>query len=87
MKWQVDFTPSARKQLENLDKSTKLRIKKDIEEKLIIDPNRFLIPLHGDLAESYKFRVGDYRLLCKKENKKFLILVIKIKHRKEVYKY
>jgi mRNA interferase RelE/StbE len=66
--------------------SVKLRIKKYILEKLIINPKLYLIPLLGDKSGFYKFRVGDYRLLCVREDLKYIITVVKVKHRKEVYK-
>jgi mRNA interferase RelE/StbE len=46
-----------------------------------------LIPLLGDKSGFYKFRVGDYRLLCAKEDDKYIITVVKVKHRKEVYNF
>lgn len=86
MLWQIEFTKTAQKQVKELENAVQLRIKKAIKEKLIVNPNIYLIPLSGDKAGQYKFRVGDYRLLCSKEDKKLVITVIKVKHRKEVYK-
>ncbi len=70
MNWKVEFTKSATKQAQKLDQAIQIRIKKAIDEKLKINPDRYLIGLIGELSDLYKFRVGDYRLLCSKEGKK-----------------
>ena len=85
MDWKIEFTKKAQKQFNSLDNLVKLRIKKYILEKLTINPKLHLIPLLGDKSGFYKFRVGDYRLLCAKEDDKYIITVIKVKHGKEVY--
>ncbi len=38
------------------------------------------------LGEFWKYRVGDYRLICKIEDKQLLILVLRVGHRREVYR-
>jgi len=43
--------------------------------------------LHGSLlGEFWKYRVGDYRLICKIEDNRLLLLVLRIRHRKEIYR-
>jgi mRNA interferase RelE/StbE len=83
--WKVEFTQRADKEFSKLTPEIQKRIDKTILEKLLVDPERFLIPLHGDLAGLYKFRVGDYRLLCDKKEKRLIIDVIRVGHRREVY--
>ncbi|MFT4244468.1 MAG: type II toxin-antitoxin system RelE family toxin [Candidatus Woesearchaeota archaeon] len=53
-------------------------------DKLRIRPEAYLKRLVGE--KSYKFRVGNYRLIIDIENDKLLILVIDIGHRKNIYK-
>lgn len=53
-------------------------------DKLRIRPEAYLKRLVGE--KSYKFRVGDYRLIIDIENDRLLILVIDIGHRKNIYK-
>lgn len=86
MKWTLEFSKKAEKQFKKLDKTIQSRIKKAVLERLIINPKLALIPLIGDKVGFYKFRVGDYRLLCSKDDEKLYVLVVKVKHRKEVYK-
>lgn len=85
MSWKIEFTKTATKQIHNLDFLIQQRIKDAIAEKLLTNPDRYLVGLLGELSDLYKFRVGDYRLLCSKDGKKLIIHVIKVAHRKDVY--
>lgn len=53
-------------------------------EKLRIRPEAYLTRLVGE--KSYKFRVGDFRLIVDFEKNRIIILVIDIGHRKNIYK-
>ncbi|MEL6748906.1 MAG: type II toxin-antitoxin system RelE/ParE family toxin [Pseudomonadota bacterium] len=86
MTWVFEFSKKAEKQFLRLDDKIKSRIKKAVFEKLVINPQLALIPLTGDKSGLYKFRVGDYRLLCSKNDEKLHVLVVKVKHRREVYR-
>ena len=87
MVWQIIFTKKAQKQINDLDKSIQARMKKAILEKLITNPAAYLEPLVGDLGGYYKFRVGDYRLICTKEDENLIVIVVEIGHRSEIYKF
>ena len=67
--WQVKFTKRADKDFEKLSPEIRKRIDKAIEEKLKVNPDLHLVGLLGELSDLYKFRVGDYRLLCSKDGK------------------
>ena len=85
MSWQIEFTKAAAKEIRALENPTQLKIKTEIQKKLMVNPDYYLIPLIGDLSGFFKFRVGDYRVLCKKDKSKLIITTFKIKHRSEVY--
>jgi mRNA interferase RelE/StbE len=87
MAWQVIFTKKAQKQINFLDMAIQSRLKKAIVEKLMLNPALYLEPLAGELGGYYKFRMGDYRLICTKENEKLIVIVVELGHRKEVYKH
>jgi len=70
--------------IHSLSKSDKLKIKRAIEEKLVNDPIRFGKPLQYSLKGCRRLRVGDYRVIYVIE--KDTVLIVKIGHRKEVYK-
>ena len=86
MTWTFEFSKKAEKQFKKLDDIIQSRIKRAVFERLVTNPKLVLIPLTGDKANLYKFRVGDYRLLCLRDDQKLHVLVIKVKHRKDVYK-
>jgi mRNA interferase RelE/StbE len=83
--WKIEWKKSAKKEFITLDKTARSVIEKAIDTKLLTNPDVYLIPLVGDLTGLYKFRVGDYRLLCLKEENVLIITVVKVKHRREVY--
>jgi mRNA interferase RelE/StbE len=84
--YKIIFDDRAKKQLFALDVKVRLRIEEGIDNKLLKNPDIYLIPLVGDKIGVYKFRVGNYRLLCKKDGDKLVITVLKVSHRKEVYR-
>jgi mRNA interferase RelE/StbE len=85
MNWKIEFTKQATKQIHSLEKEVQDRIENAIKNKLLTNPDKYLIGLVGELSDLYKFRVGDYRLLCSKDGHNLLIHVIKVAHRREVY--
>ena len=85
MSWRIAFTKKAQKQIDALEANIRSRIKKSILQKLSTNPDLYLEPLSGVFGEFYKFRVGDYRLICSKENEKLVIIVVEVGHRREVY--
>ena len=82
----VIFDEKADKDFRKLPREIQEKITKAIREKLNIHADIYLIPLVGDKTGMYKFRVGEYRLLCKRDGDKLVITVLKVKHRKDVYR-
>ena len=87
MLWRIDFSAKADKQLLSLDKPVRERIRKFVKD-LTELPNPRLRgePLTGNLSDFWKYRIGDYRLICRIHDENMLVLVVKIGHRSEVYK-
>jgi mRNA interferase RelE/StbE len=69
--------------LQDLDKKTRVRIKRAIEERLMIAPQEYGEPLRRTLKGYWKLRVGNYRVVFKVHGEE--ILILGILHRKEVY--
>jgi mRNA interferase RelE/StbE len=88
MAWKVDLSPTALKQLGKLDKSVSRRILNFLRERVekLDDPRQIGQRLQGTLSEFWKYRVGDYRLICSLEDDRLVVLVLRIGHRREVYK-
>jgi mRNA interferase RelE/StbE len=83
MTWQISYHPEIGDDISGLPKNIKTRVQKAIEQRLLVDPIRYGVPLRRSLYGYRKLRAGDYRIIYKldKDN----IVVLKIGHRKEVY--
>ena len=88
LKWKIEFDEKAKDQLLSLDKQAQKRIVSFIEDRILTKDNPRLLgsPLRGKLSGFWKYRTGNYRLICKIEDSVLLLTVISIGHRKEVYK-
>ncbi len=86
-KWSVRFNKIAQKHFEKLDKQAQKQIQKFLRERLLPSPNPRLLgkALVGNYADFWRYRVGDYRVICKIEESEFVVLVVRVAHRKEVY--
>ncbi len=86
IKWNVEFKPGALKSLEKLDKPSQKRIIKYLDNLMLLDdPKLKGKPLQGMMKNLWRYRVGDYRIICEIEGKCLVIIVIHIGHRKNVY--
>lgn len=81
--YEIIFTPNAEKFFLKLEKSIQERILAKLE-RIRIRPGAFLEKLVGDRA--FKLRVGNYRILIDLDQGNLIILVIKIGHRRNIYK-
>ena len=81
--YEIILSKRVEKFLDKLNSQDRERIISSLD-KLRIRPESYLKRLVGD--ESYKFRVGNYRLIIDLENDKLLVLVVNIGHRKNIYK-
>lgn len=68
-----------------LPKNAKRQIQKAIEERLVVDPIGFGKPLRYSLKGHRRLRVGDYRIVYRIEVENNNVLIIAIKHRKDIY--
>lgn len=84
--YQVIYTKKAYKTLEKLDKHQALMIISWIEKNLVNCKNPRLLgkPIKGDLAD-WRYRVGDYRILCNISDNKIIIEVLNLGHRRDIY--
>ncbi len=88
MAWTIKFDPSAEKELDKLDPQIARRVLKFLFQRLAIleDPRSIGEALHGPrFGELWKYRVGDYRLICSLQDEVLTVLVLRIGHRREVY--
>ncbi len=88
MTWSVEWDDRARKELRRLDRSIQQRILRFTGSRLTEtkDPRRFGKALGGRLAGLWRYRVGDYRLICTLEDDRLIVLVVGIGHRSAIYR-
>ncbi|WP_434721913.1 type II toxin-antitoxin system RelE family toxin [Mesorhizobium sp. RIZ17] len=88
MAWTLEYARSARKFVETLDPHTRNRIREFIENRLayLDNPRELGKPLKGPLATFWRYRVGDYRIVCDVQDTRLVILVVTIDHRGDVYR-
>jgi len=86
--WTYRFDERALKELKKLGRPAQADIIRYLDERIATtaDPRRFGKALRGDLAGLWRYRVGDYRVLCQINNRELIVLVIAIGHRKEIYR-
>ena len=87
MTWKVNIDRHAIKQLKKLDKPAQKRVTDFLKSKIAdcCNPRHTGKPLQGKLAGLWRYRVGDYRIICKLKDSEVTVLVLNIKHRKHVY--
>jgi len=83
--WAVRFISAAEKQLSKLDRSVQRRILKFLEEIVQDNPRGTGKALQGD-AHAWRYRVGDYRIVCDFVDRELVVYVIRVGHRGEVYR-
>ena len=88
MVWRIEFAESVQKDVRKLDAQERKCIRDFIEVKvaLLDDPRSLGKPLSGGLSGLWRYRVGNYRVIANIEDRDVRILVVKIAHRKEVYR-
>jgi mRNA interferase RelE/StbE len=86
--WTIDYTETARQQLKKLDRNIARRILDTLEQRISIrdNPRELGKALGGSLGTLWRYRVGDYRVICDLEDSVTRILVLQIGHRREVYR-
>ena len=88
MAWQIEFTPEAEKQLSKIDRQSAKRIINYLSERIapIEDARTAGKALKGVLREFWRYRVGNYRIICQIEDDRLLVLVVRTAHRSDVYR-
>ena len=87
MAWTIRFSKQADKSLRKIDKSIASRILDELQDISSLEHSRVRGKnLTGNLSGLWRYRVGNYRLVCDIEDDLLLVLLIDITHRSEVYR-
>jgi mRNA interferase RelE/StbE len=88
LNWTIEYTRTAETQLRKLDRQIAKRILDYLDDKIapLENPRSRGKALVGPLGELWRYRIGDYRVICEIQNNVMRILVVETGHRKQVYK-
>jgi len=87
MSWAYSFDERAFKELRKLGTQAQRDIIACLDERVSgdADPLRFGKGLKTDLAGLWRYRVGDYLILCQIRDRELLVLVVAFGHHRDVY--
>ena len=87
-KYEVELSERFKKEFRKLDKYTQKIIRAWIDKNLINceNPRQYGKGLTANRSGQWRYRIGDYRLICQIEDEKMIILALSVGHRKDIYK-
>ena len=85
--YQVKYTERVIKELKKLDKYTRLMIYAWIDKNLVNcqNPRQHGKGLTANRSGQWRYRIGDYRLICHINDNELIILALSVGHRRDVY--
>lgn len=88
MAWIVEITRTAEKQINKLNGKDQELIVRFLRDRVQFstNPRQWGKPLQVDKKGLWRYRVGDYRLICDIHDEKVRVLVLRVGHRKDVYR-
>ena len=87
MKYSVETTPRFDREFRKLDRYTQRMLKAWIDKNLAgcENPRQHGKGLSGNLSGRWRYRIGDYRLICQINDNQLIILALSVGHRREIY--
>ena len=86
MDWRIEISATAAKQFSKLGALEAKRLVSYLRTRVAPDPRRQGKALSGPLGDLWRYRVGDYRLICEIQDSVLTVLVVKVGNRREVYR-
>lgn len=88
MTWSVEWDDAARRELRKLDRTIQQRILRFFRERVMVDddPRRFGKALQHELQGLWRYRIGDYRVICQIQDERITVLVLAVGHRRHIYR-
>jgi len=85
--WTVEVSDFAEKQLRKLDRPIQTRLIDWLEDRIegCKNPRHFGEPLRGEMAGLWRYRIGDYRVICEIQDQQLVVLALAVGHRREIY--
>ena len=87
-KYNVELTERFKKEFRKLDKYTQKMLRAWIDKNLVDceNPRQHGKGLSANLSGQWRYRIGDYRLICQIDDGKLIILALTVGHRRDIYK-
>ncbi|MGJ8634637.1 MAG: type II toxin-antitoxin system RelE family toxin [Luteolibacter sp.] len=87
MSWDYQFDARALREFKKLGQSDQERLLRYLKERVIAsgNPQAFGKPLRQELAGLWRYRIGDFRMICQIQDEKLVILVVRVGHRRDIY--
>ena len=87
MTYQVEVTTRFEREFKKLDRYTQRIIKSWIDKNLVncADPRQHGKALTANRSGQWRYRIGDYRLICQIQDQELIILALSVGHRREIY--
>jgi mRNA interferase RelE/StbE len=88
LSWIIEWDKRAVKELKKLSPQAKRDIINYLNQHILDtkNPKRIGKPLKGNKFGLWRYRVGDYRIICHLEDERCVVLILRIAHRQSVYK-
>jgi mRNA interferase RelE/StbE len=86
--WSIKVTQTATKQLSKLDRSEAKRITSFLRDRVtnLANPRDVGKALTGNMAGLWRYRVGDFRVICELQDNELVVLVVELGNRREIYR-
>ncbi|MGX7777232.1 type II toxin-antitoxin system RelE family toxin [Streptococcus pluranimalium] len=86
--YQIEYSKKAQKQIKKLDRSIQKLLFSWIDKHLdqTYDPRQHGKGLTGNHSGEWRYRIGNYRLICDIQDDKMIILALEVGHRNNIYK-
>lgn len=87
-KYEIELSERFKKEFRKLDKYTQRMLRAWIDKNLVgcTDPRQHGKGLTANRSGQWRYRIGDYRIICHIEDERLVILALSVGHRREVYK-
>ncbi len=88
MAWTIEYDRRVLKELKKLDRKIQVQILDFFDERIAPSPDPRSIgkSLTSSFSGLWRYRIGDYRAVCRIEDTKLIVLVVRVAHRSKVYK-
>jgi mRNA interferase RelE/StbE len=85
--WKIEYDPRALNDLERLDRGIRREIISYLDHRIAKaeNPRNFGKPLRDEKFGLWRYRVRDYRIVCKLQEKRLVVLVVQVGHRSTIY--